>query len=255
MKILVIGDSCIDRFVYCDIDRLCPEAPVPVLNPIKITENPGMAGNVVENLKSLGVYVDLLTNDKKIIKTRYVDTKTGQMIMRLDESDSCESFDIEKISKKYKYDAVIVSDYNKGFLTETDMETICKIDCLTFLDSKRKFSNFKEGMWCHLFDFIKINSVEYAQNKKVIHSKKTPTELYNKCIITRGPRGCEYKNKIYPTTDVPVKDVSGAGDTFMAALVYEYIKSQDIDKAIEFSQKCTTNVVQKPGVALISKNI
>ena len=49
--------------------------------------------------------------------------------------------------------------------------------------------------------------------------------------------------------------ISRAIDTFMAALVYEYVKSQDIYKSIEFSQKCTTNVVQKPGVALISKNI
>jgi D-glycero-beta-D-manno-heptose-7-phosphate kinase len=255
MKILVIGDSCVDRFVYCDIDRLCPEAPVPVLNPVKRTENPGMAGNVVENLRSLGADVDLLTNSKKISKTRYVDTKTGQMIMRLDESDSCERFDVNQISKDCEYDAVIVSDYNKGFLTELDMETICGMDCFKFLDSKRKFNDFKDGTWCHLFDFIKINSVEYEQNKKVIHSTKPSIKLYNKCIITRGPRGCEYNNKIYPTTDVPVKDVSGAGDTFMAALVYEYIKSQDINKAIEFSQKCTTNVVQKPGVALIDKNI
>ena len=166
MKILVIGDSCVDRFVYCDIDRLCPEAPVPVLNPVKRTENPGMAGNVVENLRSLGADVDLLTNSKKISKTRYVDTKTGQMIMRLDESDSCERFDVNQISKDCEYDAVIVSDYNKGFLTELDMETICDMDCFKFLDSKRKFNDFKDGTWCHLFDFIKINSVEYEQNKK-----------------------------------------------------------------------------------------
>ena len=62
MKILVIGDSCIDRFVYCDINRICPEAPVPVLNPIKVVENEGMAGNVVKNLESLGATVELVTN-------------------------------------------------------------------------------------------------------------------------------------------------------------------------------------------------
>ena len=51
VKILVIGELCVDRFVYCEIKRLCPEAPVPVLNPVYTTTNDGMAGNVVENLK------------------------------------------------------------------------------------------------------------------------------------------------------------------------------------------------------------
>ena len=52
-KILVIGELCIDRFVYGDTKRLSPEAPVPVFNPIETIENKGMAGNVVENVKSL----------------------------------------------------------------------------------------------------------------------------------------------------------------------------------------------------------
>ena len=91
MKILVIGDSCIDKFIYCDIERICPEAPVPVLKPKKSKTNPGMASNVVENLKSLGVEVDILTNDNTIIKTRYVDTRSGQMVMRVDKNDKCKS--------------------------------------------------------------------------------------------------------------------------------------------------------------------
>ena len=53
-KILVVGDDGIDRFVYGTAVRLAPEAPVPVLNPITETTNKGMAGHVVENLKSLG---------------------------------------------------------------------------------------------------------------------------------------------------------------------------------------------------------
>ena len=77
----------------------------------------------------------------------------------------------------------------------------------------------------------------------------TYPELQDKIIITRGRRGCEYKSKIYPTQEVPVKDVSGAGDTFMAGLVYQYVKSNDIKEAIKFAQTCTTKVVQKTGVA------
>ena len=52
-KVLVIGEVCTDKFVYCDIKRLSPEAPVPVLNPIKTVKNQGMAGNTISNIKAL----------------------------------------------------------------------------------------------------------------------------------------------------------------------------------------------------------
>ena len=61
----------------------------------------------------------------------------------------------------------------------------------------------------------------------------------------------EYKGKIYPTREVPVKDVSGAGDTFMAGLVYQYVSSNNMEEAIDFAQTCTTKVVQKTGVATL----
>jgi bifunctional ADP-heptose synthase (sugar kinase/adenylyltransferase) len=65
MKILVIGDSCIDIFRYGKVDRLAPEAPIPIIVPEKETSNPGMAGNVVANLKALGAKVDFITNQNR----------------------------------------------------------------------------------------------------------------------------------------------------------------------------------------------
>ena len=94
MNILVIGDSCIDEFIYCDIERICPEAPVPVLKPIKSKYNRGMASNVVENLKALGAKVDLITNIESIKKTRYVDNRSGQMVMRVDKNDNCGRIEV-----------------------------------------------------------------------------------------------------------------------------------------------------------------
>ena len=49
MRILIIGDSCTDKFIYGKVGRLSPEAPVPILNPVETTENPGMAGNTMAN--------------------------------------------------------------------------------------------------------------------------------------------------------------------------------------------------------------
>lgn len=83
VKILVIGELCLDRFIYGDVNRLCPEAPVPIINPLETKENKGMAGNVVENLKSL--YDDLEVvhwhQSDEIIKTRFVDKKNKSNVI------------------------------------------------------------------------------------------------------------------------------------------------------------------------------
>jgi len=249
-RVLVIGDSCTDVFVYGDIERVCPEAPVPVFNPIKQTENGGMAKNVVSNLEALGVKVDVITNSNDIKKRRYVDNRSGQMVLRVDEHDYCKPVDRKYVNTFVcgkKYDAVIFSDYNKGFLTEEDIRFFTCIeeiwDVPTFLDTKKFLGN-----WCEHFDFIKINSLEHQKNFETIPNYP---DLKEKLIVTLGKNGCSYREKVYPTQEVPVKDVSGAGDTFLAGLVFQYIKNHNIEESIEFAQKCTTEVVQKHGVATI----
>ena len=86
--ILVIGDSCTDKFVYGQCKRLCPEAPVPVFTPTKETTNWGMAGNVVNNLRALGEEVVSQTNAVRMEKKRIVDEKTNQMLVRIDNLGS-----------------------------------------------------------------------------------------------------------------------------------------------------------------------
>ncbi len=76
MKILVIGDSCTDVFVYGQIDRLCPEAPVPIFQPVSQKQNGGMARNVKNNLVALGADVHIISNDNGMKKVRYVDANT-----------------------------------------------------------------------------------------------------------------------------------------------------------------------------------
>ena len=242
MKVLVIGDSCVDEFIYCDIERICPEAPVPVLKPIRSQQNPGMASNVVTNLEALGAKVDLVTNISKIKKTRYVDTRSGQMAMRVDENDQCTRY--KGVYETVDYDAIIISDYCKGFLIEDDIEAFAeRATCPIFLDTKKQL-----GKWCEKIDFIKINEFEHKKNFETIPNYPS---LINKLIITRGSKGCEYKNKLYPVPKVPIKDVSGAGDTFLAGLTVEYLKNNNIEQAIKFANECATKVVQKRGVTTL----
>jgi D-beta-D-heptose 7-phosphate kinase/D-beta-D-heptose 1-phosphate adenosyltransferase len=242
-KILVIGDSCIDIFKYGEVTRLAPEAPIPIIKPHKETSNPGMAGNVVANLKSLGDEVEFITNKTEIHKIRYVCSKYNHLLLRVDENDTCEKIDIVPF-KTGVFDAVVISDYCKGFLTEEDIKIIAKIsDCPVFLDTKKIL-----GEWAYDIDFIKINSLEFNNNKSLLATDKI---LLDKIIVTRGPLGCDYQGKNYPTQEVSVKDVSGAGDTFLAGLVHNYINTKNIDLAIDFAQKCTTIVIQKSGVSTI----
>ena len=66
-----------------------------------------------------------------------------------------------------------------------------------------------------------------------------------------GPAGASHKNTIYPVPVVEVKDLSGAGDTFLAGLSVKFIKTRDIEEAIKFANECSTKVVQKRGTSVI----
>ena len=241
-KVLVIGDSCTDIFIYGEIERISPEAPVPVIKPMYKTENGGMAKNIEANLKVMGCEVDLITNLNNIVKKRYVDDKSNQMVLRVDENDSCERIDENELIGLDGYDAIIISDYCKGFLEEEDIQYICENNQNVFVDTKKEL-----GDWINLVDYVKINSLEYKKNEKFFKNN----DIINKTIVTQGNKGCLFRGEIYSTEDVPVKDISGAGDTFLAGLTVEYVRTNDIIKAINFAQECTKIVIQKHGVSTV----
>ena len=143
-RILVIGETCRDVFVYCDSNRLCPEAPVPVLNIADQRENPGMAGNVRRNIESLlGGTIDITTNKNwyEIAKTRYVHRESNHMFFRVDTTQSIPRINVKDID--FDYDLIVISDYNKGFLSEEDIEYICANHPNVFIDtSKRQIKIF-----------------------------------------------------------------------------------------------------------------
>ena len=153
MKILVIGDSCHDVFVYGKCDRICPEAPVPVFTPKETKTNGGMARNVYNNIKSImnreDVEVTLVTNPNLITKTRYVDYKTNQMLLRVDRNDNCKRVTQEMYLPDY--DAVVISDYNKGFLNEEDIAYLIERYPISFIDTKKQI-----GDWIKGINYIKI---------------------------------------------------------------------------------------------------
>ena len=244
-KILIIGESCKDVFNYGYCERLCPEAPVPVFNPISSTENAGMAGNVYRNVSSLGASAVLFTNAnwEIITKTRFIDGRTNHMFMRLDNND--KEYGRSNIREKNinfkSYDGIIISDYNKGWLSEEDIEYVAEKHDNVFLDTKKVL-----GKWCSGVRFIKINNHEYEKTKHTLSKR-----IEQKLIITMGAEGCKYREKVFPVDQVEIKDTSGAGDTFISALAISYLKNNNIEQAILFASDKATQVVQRRGVSTI----
>ena len=162
-SILVIGDSCIDSYTYCKVKRLAPDKPVPVLEVERVERTPGMAYNTFQNVKSLTISCDLLTNGnwEQIVKNRYVDVKSNHMFVRVDEGEQVPAAYYE--DKIFEYDTIIISDYDKGFLLKKDIQYICSNHDQVFLDTKKPL-----GKWAKDAKFIKINEDEYQKSKDYI---------------------------------------------------------------------------------------
>ncbi len=250
MKILVVGDSCLDKFIYGTCDRLSPEAPVPVLKHVITEEMPGMAGNVAENIKAFSNNVTLLTQKNKIEKIRYVDSKSNQHIMRFDLESSINNNSDVFMGKKCSlaeaavagdYHIVILSDYNKGFLRRPHvLEFTSRMKQNVYVDSKKK------DISCFMNSIIKLNDIEYRSSGHTVG-------MSSKIIKTLGCRGASYAGSIYPAQFTEVFDVSGAGDTFLASFSIYHAITDDIVNAIKFANKCASIAIQRKGTYALSK--
>ena len=235
LKILLIGDSCTDEYVYGTCERLNPEAPVPILRFNRKETTKGMAWNVRENLMSFGIEVFILTNKESIIKTRYIDEKSNQHILRVDDEGLCDPIDYEL--PEDEYDALVISDYDKGFLTEKKIQELVDwFDGPVFIDSKKTKLPKKD---CYL----KINEIE----SKLLKG-------YKNLIVTKGAGGADYNKVNYPGEKTKIVDVVGAGDTFLSALVYFYLLCGTIEKAIPYANRAAAIAVQNFGTYVLTEN-
>ena len=238
MKVLLIGDSCEDRYFYGEAKRLNPEAPVPILEYRRGGTSKGMVWNVRENLRSFGVEVYTSTHPEEIIKTRYIDEKSNQQIMRYDEEPEITPISFEFPDEwKSTYDALVISDYDKGFITQEKLFELSNwFQGPVFIDTKKTCIPGNA--------FIKINESEF---KKITHF------IPDNMIITKGGEGTEYQGKLYPAEKVNVFDVVGAGDTFLSALTYGYLKYGRIEEAIPLANKAAALAVSHRGTYVLTE--
>jgi len=248
-KILLIGESCIDVFKYGDCYRLNPEAPTPVLVPSKEVTNDGMAANVKHNLEFLlNQKIDFVTNKEIIEKVRFVDDESNYILLRVDNDNKIKQLTIDEINIKIplplnNYDLIIVSDYNKGLISDDVLKYIIDNSKISFVDTKRVISDWAENV-----TYLKINEKESVneQHKDLLLTPK----FFNKTIVTMGKYGCKLGDTIIGCDSVDVRDVAGAGDTFLSAVASKYLMCGDIITSMEFANKCASYVVSQKGVTL-----
>lgn len=295
-KILVIGDLMIDHYIYGNCTRISPEAPVPV---VEITDEKfmlGGAGNVLKNLRSFNceasiysvvgddkdalVLLNSLTecgvSTEGIIKdsSRCTSIKSrvlaiNHQLIRLDRENvnPVNATEEDKLISLLEtnigmYDIVLLSDYNKGLLTNRLLKEIFRIcrsaDIKTVLDPKGlDFTKYK-GV-----NVIKPNKKEASlatgiaiNNEESLRKACVKIKELTQCddvIITLSEDGIAiYSNDIVnmiPTKALDVVDVTGAGDTVLASLGLALAAKKTLQEACKFANHAAAIVVSKVGSA------
>ncbi len=297
--VLVIGDIMLDKFIWGNVSRISPEAPVPVVKVERESSMPGGSANVINNLSSLGaksylvgvigddangeVLIDYLNKenvnaqgifkDKKrdtIVKTRIV--ANNQQVVRVDKEDNCE-IDKKIISKMIGFisekineiDIIVIEDYGKGVVNSYLLQELIplakKYNKIIAVDPKEEHFHLYKGV-----SVITPNNKEasIASGIKIEDSKtliQAGTKLLKELecdsvLITRGEQGMslfEKTGKIYhiPTIVKEVYDVSGAGDTVIAAFALCLAGGADLSDCAYLSNIAGGIVVGKSGVAAV----
>ena len=289
--ILVIGDLILDEYLFGNINRINPEAPVPVLNVSNNNREHrlGGAANTANNVASLGAKctaIGQVGNDKfkepmlelfkqanintflierndftTIKKTRLV--AQNQQALRVDFEDPklIESEHVKQIInfiKSNQFDMILLSDYDKGMITNELVEELKKTNIPIIVDPKPNTIN--------LFKNVSVVTPNIKEAKEITNSNTLPEELskliadeYNThVIITQGPNGTSSYNKDtkeynhLPTKAREVYDVSGAGDTFIAALTLALASEAELYEATQIANQAAGVVVGKFGTATLT---
>ena len=298
LKVLVVGDVMLDRYVKGEVRRISPEAPVPVLNVGDESSAAGGAANVALNVKALGGTVECLGsfgNDERgkeliallsssgvvvdakcivegsatISKTRVM--ASNQQICRVDREETPENYnpnlsDLGEVieQKAASADVVIVSDYGKGFVT-SELVALLRTQS-SFLAIDPKPSRLLDYKSPDLFTPNRIEALEIAGFSR-FYNGEFPTEVVirrifesfgpSKLAITLGSKGMllaedgKYVDLI-PTAAREVYDVSGAGDTAIAALSMCLASGANFVSSSRLANLAAGIVVGKVGTASVS---
>ena len=296
-KIFCLGDLMLDKYIIGKTNRISPEGPIPILNVKQEIKMLGGVGNVVRNLRTIGAKIYLIglvgddeegfeinkrVNQKNIIKKIIKDNKrpstvktrfisNNQQILRVDQENMSPVNPVleKKIfsySKKMiaSSDAVVLSDYGKGLLTDNIIKNIInfskKMGKIVVLDPKN--GNFKKYFGATIIT-PNVKELEEAVNSKLNNEfeiVKASKELIRKhkfkyVLVTRGKLGMTLissKNKVlnFKTEAKEIYDVSGAGDTVVSYIAACLGCSISIQQSIKIANFAAGIVVSKSGTSV-----
>ena len=289
IKVLVVGDYMIDHYIIGESNRMSPEAPVPVIVPKEEYSIPGGAGNVAMNISTLGSQVTCLGvigNDffgKELIKifnennisSKYIETIenystivkqriycNGIQVARVDKEELIEWMPDQSINSLdfSDYDAIILSDYNKGVLVKPWFLKPKNTNVL--LDPKSGY----EHLFIHsniitpnLNELKKISGMNVNSNDSIVNAcnKLMKENSFDYIVAKKGDRGMTIVGnqnfiKHIDPNKVDNPDVTGAGDTVIAALSIAYAKTNDIEFSAKFANVAAAIAVDKTGTASVT---
>ncbi|AJC93880.1 D-glycero-beta-D-manno-heptose-7-phosphate kinase [Campylobacter volucris] len=289
-RILVVGDFMVDHYIWCDCSKISPEAPVMVMKHTKEDKRLGGAGNVYANLQSLGAFVYALgvigddesgkflqeklnakffieQNRKTPLKTRIL--SHSQQVLRLDDENNFDTKLELQVIDEFKtiakdFDAIILSDYAKGNLSEK----ICKelihhanaLNIPILIDPKgANFNKYKNATLLtpnkkEAMEALKLEKLDKDNLNSAIKKLKSDYNL-TYSIITLSEEGIavfDDKLSVIPAKALEVYDVTGAGDSVIAMLAYALALKIDIIKACELANQAAAVVVSKIGSVSVS---
>ncbi|HML94699.1 MAG TPA: D-glycero-beta-D-manno-heptose 1-phosphate adenylyltransferase [Thermodesulfobacteriota bacterium] len=301
-RILVAGDLMLDRYVRGTAERISPEAPVPVLKVREETSSPGGAGNVALNLLVLGARVEIagavgkdpegaelvrelgangagtasiitITDRPTTTKTRLI-SGTSQ-IARMDRETSSPlpkkiekqlAASIKKTISKWKPHAVIISDYDKGTVTEGLVKGILKLadKAGIFVSADPKGLDFSKYLGVDAIT-PNLSEAESATGIKIgdeASLKKAAGRLLDitgahVAVITMGGKGMSYFSSDGEHGSVPslareVFDVTGAGDTAVSVFTLAYVSTGDLHASVTAANAAAGITVGKSGAAYVT---
>ena len=291
-KITVIGDLMIDEYWSGQVNRISSEAPVPIIKIDENRYRVGGAGNVAMNLRALGVNARLVScigkdkessiikrllkknkvstiftfsKNKKIIKKLRI-LGNNQQILRADFEEDHKNYIVHKNQKIINCiktsDVVIFSDYNKGSLSKIEefIKLANKYKKIIIVDPKgNDFKKYKNAttLTPNLAEFTNIVGEAKNNNQIIKKGKKLIKELnLTSLIVTKGDKGMTIitKNKSLNLQSVTqeVYDVTGAGDTVIAAVSTFLAIGKDIFEAANFANKAASISVKKIGTSVVT---
>lgn len=273
----------LDRYVYGDVERISPEAPIPVFTTQREESMLGAAGNVAKNIAALGAKVDFycVVGDDKAglevkrligkedninpyvstsscinttVKTRYV--SGNQQLMRVDIDSKCNAMSLPDNWKEY--DAIIISDYNKGICDDID---ISMVDVPCVVDTKSWMGNYPGafvvtpnlGELAGSVNWLRQNE---DRDEKIIDAAREiiVSHKIKNVLVTRAAKGMTLQTGNNETHHIPavakeVYDVVGAGDTVAAVLALGLASKLSIGDAAIIANIAGGIVVGKRGTA------